>query len=947
MKHMATGSMRSCSRFSKRLDRVGVMGFCLLAMLAAWSPARAEVELLATEVVHTEGGEYTRFIVTLQEAIVDDQPVTLHLGHQKDEFKQAWATVPGLSQVRGDVDASGLRLSGDRLHGTVKASIRFPGEDQFHDATYELDLSVHGERVNGDYDGWHGIRGRHLVVATGSRQVSREDLSYFTYGQSWEGRIEGGIEHRARDFDRYELELNFGSVLIGGPADRFRRVGAMLRMRDGELELGDVYGTDLYEDSWSAEIDYVNLELEDDRLHGELAIKVDSGDGTGVEQFGDGPIPPGWRGPIKAGRYMLSLDGRIRGNVVQGTLSSEYEGLEVPIPARNFSGTITMPAQRSINRNNGVYTLTLKNAIEQSEDLRVQLDRRDGEFIDAIAIGRGGGGLSPADASDLTLEGIRLRGDLVVELQPGSGYLPGDEPLTVRFPIDAWIDRGWRGYNYGVAGWYEVTYGQRNEVAGKAEGDALDGDALRRADGVRRDLGWPFWHGPDGTFAAHEAGHELVESLDDAQLVWKSEATLPARSQITRYRGRNVRRELDQGPTGGGASVVVADGRVYFFYFRPTGESALQSHIRHETAVGRRVVPDQWRAKADDIVLCIDAATGQTLWKTTYRKGGIYWEPGKDVFTATPAVADGRIFALGTSGWVYALDAETGQRLWEQPLPWAQGVAQRRREAIEKNEMVSGSPVRGAARIVVDDVLITPDYHRGLIAFDVQTGKKRWHAGNSGASAATPVAWHDGNRAFVISPVDHNGQVVCLDVATGEEVWRIEDAGTSRYDLAVAEDVLVLQRGSGEDKRLAAYRISPEGFEEAWSLSPELGGIDGRPVVIHNGVVYAQLNSGLTLIDLHEGEVLAGDNRRRGSGATMVWAEGRLFEDIDATHSRTWQRMFDARPDRFTVMHEHWDPPHRQTSSYYRRVLSHPIVDGRIFLRGAHGIYCYDLRAAQ
>ncbi len=326
-----------------------------------------------------------------------------------------------------------------------------------------------------------------------------------------------------------------------------------------------------------------------------------------------------------------------------------------------------------------------------------------------------------------------------------------------------------------------------------------------------------------------------------------------------------------------------------------------------------------------------------------FRGRGIHWEPAKDTFTATPAVADGRVFALTTAGWIHALDAATGDPLWEAPLPWAEGAARARAEALERRRLASGSGVQGGSRIVVGDTLVTPDYRDGLMAFDVATGEVRWHRPRSGTSAATPVAWSAGGADFVISPAP-NGQVVCVAVATGEEAWRIEDAGTTRYDLAVAGDTLVLHRGSGEDARLAAYRIRPDGFETAWELPADLGGIDGRPVAIHDGVVYAKLTAGTAAIALGDGEVLALHSRRWGSASPLFVAEGRLLDQPDATHSRTEFRMHEADPAGFRVLHELWRPPHGQTSAYYRRIMTHPIVDGRIFLRGGSGIYAYDLR---
>jgi hypothetical protein len=39
-----------------------------------------------------------------------------------------------------------------------------------------------------------------------------------------------------------------------------------------------------------------------------------------------------------------------------------------------------------------------------------------------------------------------------------------------------------------------------------------------------------------------------------------------------------------------------------------------------------------------------------------------------------------------------------------------------------------------------------------------------------------------------------------------------------------------------------------------------------------------------------------------------------------------------------------WAPTHTSTTAYNSQPIVTPIVDGRAFIRGGDGIYCYDLR---
>ena len=39
-----------------------------------------------------------------------------------------------------------------------------------------------------------------------------------------------------------------------------------------------------------------------------------------------------------------------------------------------------------------------------------------------------------------------------------------------------------------------------------------------------------------------------------------------------------------------------------------------------------------------------------------------------------------------------------------------------------------------------------------------------------------------------------------------------------------------------------------------------------------------------------------------------------------------------------------WHPPHPHDTAYANQPVIYPLVDGRLFVRGHDGLYCYDLR---
>jgi outer membrane protein assembly factor BamB len=247
------------------------------------------------------------------------------------------------------------------------------------------------------------------------------------------------------------------------------------------------------------------------------------------------------------------------------------------------------------------------------------------------------------------------------------------------------------------------------------------------------------------------------------------------------------------------------------------------------------------RRVAEDTVVCLDLATGQTLWKAAAPG-----EPTGRNSSSTPCIADGRVFSLGSVA-AYAVDLETGKLLWSAKL------AQK-------------GP--GSSPLVVDGAVIVNAKH--LTALDAATGAPLWTQEKAGGGNSSPALWSAGGRNFVIC----NGRATldAVDAKTGEIVWSVPGAGDSTP--AIEGDTLVVQSRKPE-LGLVAYRLTPGGAQPLWNAAADQLRTQASPV-LHQGLVYLADNDLQQCLDATSGSP-RWSAPVPGSISSPVLADGKIF----------------------------------------------------------------------
>ena len=314
---------------------------------------------------------------------------------------------------------------------------------------------------------------------------------------------------------------------------------------------------------------------------------------------------------------------------------------------------------------------------------------------------------------------------------------------------------------------------------------------------------------------------------------------------------------------------------------------------------------------------------------------------------ASPVVsADGKVFAMGSLGRIYALDAQTGKPLWE--VPNITNITLETPEGFNR--------YHGNAPVYVDGVVVMGNQADTLHGFDANTGKELWKLPGKSSSLVVPSRWTHQGKDSVISMDGARGvsmKIFCIEPKSGKVVWETDYKGGSK-GVAVSGDILAGLTFSvkGEPDRApecVAWRMTPEKAERIWATPvqahPELSApaVNDKYVVVGNHAPNEKTGE-MQMLDLNTGKVVATVQGPAPINEGHIFmAENLVFCAPDGSHSHNTLAVYGATPETFKFQ-GNWAPPHHNTNSYHCKCLIFPVVEGRMFMRGFDGIHCYDLR---
>jgi outer membrane protein assembly factor BamB len=348
-------------------------------------------------------------------------------------------------------------------------------------------------------------------------------------------------------------------------------------------------------------------------------------------------------------------------------------------------------------------------------------------------------------------------------------------------------------------------------------------------------------------------------------------------------------------PVGvGHASFVVADGKAYTIEQRRSQEVVAAYDLNN----GRELWTQKWNAEFDD-------STG-------------------DGPRATPTWDQGRIYALGATGELRCLDANSGSVIWgknilndnaAKNLPWAQA----------------------ASPLVVDDkVVVLPGGANGksVVAYNKMTGAPVWKVLDDPQAYVSPMLVELAGRRQIV--VVSSYRVVGLAPENGALLWSYAwgtDNGINvSQPIVVDRNRFFISSGYGKGAALVEVKGSGNSFTASTIWENKNMKNKFNSSVLHNGYVYGLDEGILVCLDVNSGERKWKDGRY-GYGQ-VVLAGNHLI----VTSDQGDLALVNASPDKYMEV--------ARFSALSGQTWNYPaLANGKLLVRNSTEMAAFDISA--
>ena len=341
-------------------------------------------------------------------------------------------------------------------------------------------------------------------------------------------------------------------------------------------------------------------------------------------------------------------------------------------------------------------------------------------------------------------------------------------------------------------------------------------------------------------------------------------------------------------------------------------------HASFVVADGKAYTIEQRRSQ--EVVAAYDMNNGRELW--TQKWNAEFTDSTGDGPRATPTWDNGRIYALGATGELRCLDANSGAVVWgknilsdnqARNLPWA----------------MAASPL-----IVDDKVIVLPGGTSGksVVAYNKNTGAPVWRVLDDTQAYVSPMLVDLAGRRQVV--VVSASRVVGLTPENGTLLW--EYAWDTDSGINVSQPIMVDRNrffiSSGYGKGAALVEVKGSGNKFTATTVWENNNMKNKfnSSVLYNGYVYGLDEGILVCLDVNTGERKWKDGRY-GYGQIIL-----AGDHLIVTSDKGDVALVKATPSQYTEV--------ARFTGLKGQTWNYPaIASGRLLVRNSNEMAAYDI----
>jgi outer membrane protein assembly factor BamB len=324
-------------------------------------------------------------------------------------------------------------------------------------------------------------------------------------------------------------------------------------------------------------------------------------------------------------------------------------------------------------------------------------------------------------------------------------------------------------------------------------------------------------------------------------------------------------------------------------------------------AVSGDVLFTQEQRGEHEIVACYKVTTGEPVWQ--HRDPVRFWESnGGAGPRATPTLEGGRVYALGATGILNALDASDGAVMWS------------RNVASETGTAVPTWGFAGSPLIVDDNVIVAAA--GTLAAYDLTTGKPRWVGPVHAGGYSSPHRLTIGGVVHVL--LQHDAGVTSVAPGSGAVLWEHAWPGAAIVQPAITADGDVLVSTASASGGLGMRRMAVASGPGGWTAQERWTSTGLKPyfndLVVHKGHAFGFDGSILSCIAMQDG-MRAWKGGRYGYGQLLLLPD----QDVLLVLSEEGElALVGATPDQFRAL--------ARFPAIEGKTWNHPVLVGDILL---------------